>query len=161
MDPEELGSANCLKRLIVNSEGIYLGGGGGGCFRKETINSLVFLTFSFMLLVVAHWQKLSTSCWRVVVCITGTDTTSNIVMSSINLYKGNAAGKSLTMTRKNRGPSFVPCGTPALIGFHEDLKVPSFTRCWRFRRKLAHQFSRIGGTPSVWSLHNKMLRLIL
>ena len=42
-------------------------------------------------------------------------------MSSINLYKGNAAGKSLTMTRKNRGPSFVPCGTPALIGYHEDL----------------------------------------
>ena len=57
MDPEELGSANCLKRLIVDSEGIYLGG-GGVCFRKETINSLVFLTFSFMLLVVAHWQKL-------------------------------------------------------------------------------------------------------
>ena len=59
MDPEELGSAaNCLKRLIVDSEGIYF----GVCFRKETINSLVFLTFSFMLLVVAHWQKLSTSC---------------------------------------------------------------------------------------------------
>ena len=52
MDPEELGSANCLKRLIVDSEGIYWG--RGGCFRKETINSLVFLTFSFMLLVVDH-----------------------------------------------------------------------------------------------------------
>ena len=25
MDPEELGSANCLKWLIVDSEGIYLG----------------------------------------------------------------------------------------------------------------------------------------
>ena len=64
MDAEELGSVNCLKRLTVDSEGIYLGGGEGGCFRKETINSLIFLTFSFMLLhvVVAHWQKLSTSC---------------------------------------------------------------------------------------------------
>ena len=43
---------------------------------------LVFLTFSSMLLVVAHWQKLSSSCLRVVVfnCIIGTDTTSNIVM---------------------------------------------------------------------------------
>ena len=27
MDPEELGSAKCLKWLIVDSEGIYLGGG--------------------------------------------------------------------------------------------------------------------------------------
>ena len=52
MDPEELGSADCLKWLIVDSEGIYLG--GGGCFRKETINSLVFLTFSFMWLIVVH-----------------------------------------------------------------------------------------------------------
>ena len=43
MDPEELGSADCLKRLIVDSEGIYL----GVCFRKETINSLVFVDIQF------------------------------------------------------------------------------------------------------------------
>ena len=29
MDAEELGSVNCLKRLTVDSEGIYWGGGGG------------------------------------------------------------------------------------------------------------------------------------
>ena len=29
MDPEELGSVNCLKRLTVDSEGIYWGGGRG------------------------------------------------------------------------------------------------------------------------------------
>ena len=103
MDAEELGSVNCLKRLTVDSEGIYLGG-GGGCFRKETINSLIFLTFSFMLLCSCCplAEAINFLLKTVVVCITGTDTTSNIVMSSINLYKGNAAGKLLTMTTVGR-----------------------------------------------------------
>ena len=32
MDSQELGSADCLKQLIVDSEGIYWGGGGRGVF---------------------------------------------------------------------------------------------------------------------------------
>ena len=35
MDPEELGSADCLKRLIVDNEGIYLGGGEGGVLGRK------------------------------------------------------------------------------------------------------------------------------
>ena len=81
MDPEELDGAKCLSGSLLTVRGSI----GGMCFRNNTINSLVFLTFSFMLLVVAHWQKLSTSCRRVVACIIGTDTTSNMVMSSVNL----------------------------------------------------------------------------
>ena len=34
MDAKELGSVNCLKRLTVDSEGIYLGGEGGVLGRK-------------------------------------------------------------------------------------------------------------------------------
>ena len=61
------------------------------------------------------------------------------------------------MTKKNRGPSLVPWGTPAKMGNQVDLSWPILTRRWRFLRKAAHQFSRMGGTLRSWSLRISML----
>ena len=61
------------------------------------------------------------------------------------------------MTKKKRGPSLVPWGTPAKMGNQFDLSWPILTRCWRFLRKAAHQFNRMGGMLRSWSLRISML----
>ena len=91
--------------------------------------SLVFLTFNFMLFALDHWVTLSSSCCNFGRSSSHTLTTSEIAQSSTYLYKGNSLNRSLTIIRKNRGPSLVPCGTPAFISFQSDLQVFNLTRC--------------------------------
>ena len=133
----------------------------GWFFKHDTMNTLVFLTFNFILLTVDHWLTLSISCCIVDESISFVITTSETAQSSTYLYIGNSAVKSLTITRKKRGPNLVPWGTPALILLHLDLQAPNLTRCCLSWRKLAHQFKSTGGTLSNCSLCNRMLWSIL
>ena len=93
---------------------IIRGWSDGWLVKKDTMNSLVFSTFSFILFAIDHWLTLSTSCCKVSWSDLPTLTTSERALSSTYLYKGSWLAKSFTMTRKNRGPSLVLCGTPAL-----------------------------------------------
>ena len=86
----------------------------GWLVKKDTMNSLVFSTFSFILFAIDHWLTLSTSCCKVSGSDLPTLTSSERAQSSTYLYKGSWLAKSFTMIRKNRGPSLVPCGTPPL-----------------------------------------------
>ena len=120
MNPKELGNADCLKRLIVDCDGIYW---RCVCFRKDTVNCLSFLIFSFMLSVVAHWQ-LSTSCWRVVACIFGTDTT-------LNIYSCRKQTNKVGTLQKNRWPWQGKTGDQVLyLAAHWHWLI--FVRIWRF-----------------------------
>ena len=65
--------------------------------------------------------------------------------------------RSLITTKKNRGPTLVPWGTPAKIGNQFDLSWPTLTRCWRFLRKAALQFNKMGGTLRSWSFTDKFV----
>ena len=118
-------------------------------FKKDTINYLVFLTFNFILLVVDHWLTLSTSCCGISDSDLSTITTSGRAQSSTYLYRGNCIFKSFTITRKNRGPSLVPCGTPALMVFQFVLQFNSLLSVLQETR--THQFRSTGGTWSIRS----------
>lgn len=71
-----------------------------------------------------------------------------MVHSSTYLYSGKSVRKSLTIRRKNKGPSFVPCGTTACTCFQGEKKLLRHTRCFRLVRKLAHQLR------STWDVLN-------
>ena len=101
----------------------------GLLIKNDTVKSLVFLTFNFMLFALDHWVTLSSSCCNFGRSGSHTLTTSEIAQSSTYFYKGNSLDRSLTIIRKNRGPSLVPCGTPAFISFQSDLQVFNLTRC--------------------------------
>ena len=64
------------------------------------MNSLVFLTFSFILFATDHCLTLSTSHCKVSGSDLPTLTTSERALSSTYLYKGSWLAKSVTMIRK-------------------------------------------------------------
>ena len=103
-------------------------------------------------LAIDHWLTLSTSCCKVRGSDLPTLTSSERALSSTYLYKSSSLAKSFTMIRKNRGPSLVPCGTPALTVLQFDLQFCNLTRCCPSERKLAHQFNSTGGTLSNFNL---------
>jgi hypothetical protein len=77
--------------------------------------------------------------------------------SSTYLYNGVLMCKSFIITRKKRGPSFVPCGTPAFICRHDDLFWPSLKRRYRSCRNSAQKFNKIGRMLSCCNLWSKIL----
>jgi hypothetical protein len=108
---------------------------GGGCLisrRKETIISLHFWGFNFILLVLVQSPIASNSFCSIDTSLVGT--MSDIVTACAYfqlLERGDTIFKS-----KRIGPNLVPCGTPALFGSHRDTHCPSLTHWQRFERKL-------------------------
>ena len=57
--------------------------------------------------------------------------------------------RSLIITRNNHGPSFVPCGTPALTGFNVEKQFELSFTLWNLpRRKSTIQFRTDDFSPS-------------
>lgn len=61
---------------------VVSGGSKGMFFRNDTVSSLVFCTFNFMLLTDDHWVILSISYCKIDESIAVADMTSYIVQSS-------------------------------------------------------------------------------
>ena len=124
----------------------------GSDFRNDIRNSLVFLTFNRILLVLLQSQTISISSWRVELHA-GRETTSYVLRSSTYLYKGCVVVRSLIINRKNKGPGIVPWGTPALICFQLDLTSPSFTWNWRFCKKIGKPVYQYRWHIQIWKFH--------
>ena len=76
--------------------------------------------------------------------------TSETAQSSTYIYKDNSLGRSLTIKRKNRGPSLVPCGTPAFISFQSDLQVFLALTKTQPRTQALRRGTRAGARKSSW-----------
>ena len=153
-----------LSRLMFSTTKV-----GGGCSisrRKETIISLHFLGFNFILLVLVQLPITSNSFCSIDTSLVGT--ISDIVTSSTYfqlLERGDTIFKSLIIMTKRIGPNLVPCGTPALVESHRDTHCPSLTHWRRFERKLQIQGIIERRTPKsinfvitiLWSILSKAL----
>ena len=82
--------------------------------------------------------------------------TSQIVVSSTYFTTSSDTVRSLTITKNNAGPSFVPWRTPALTYFQSEKWQPTRVLCLRPVRKLAIQLISTGWTSTVISSFNKM-----
>ena len=89
-----------------------------------------------------------------------------MVQSLTYLHSGKSVRKSFIISRKNKGPSFVPCRTPACTCFQDEEKLLRHTRCFRLVRKLAHQLRSTWGVLNncslcraiVWSMRSNAFK---
>ena len=130
-----------------------------GSLRNDTRNSLALKTFKHMLLFSVQLLMESMVALSYV--------------KNLKLFHKQCSrrrifimeGLFLIITRKKRGPSFVPCGTPSWIDRQDDSCCPRLTCKFRSCKKLAHQFNKIGGKLSncnlwsniLWSMRSKAL----
>ena len=111
-----------------------------------------------MSLCSVHLAAMSTECCR-------TDSLvlwhiSNSVLSSTSLYNGAGVSRSFIYTRKQLGPSNVPCGTPPL-GCPGGEKCFPILTCWvRSNRKVAIHLRIWGGKSYCFNFASRILWLI-
>ena len=82
---------------------------------------------------------------------------STYFQSSMSLFNGF---KSVTITKKKIGPSFVPRGTPAVTFAQFETDLPSLTLCFRSERKLHIQGIKEVLTPVLINFDIKTFKLI-
>ena len=108
-----------------------------GSFRKQIRISLHFLALSFIQLLELQETTVSRLVWMVELRFL-TRPSDNDTSSTYFQVQDSGSGifKLLIITRNNIGPSFVPWGTPAVIGSQSEIAPSNLTRCRRLDRKL-------------------------
>ena len=127
--------------------------------RKEMESSLHFFGFNFILFAEAQLEIASKSFW--VWGRSFLEMDWDIVMSSTYIQCRDLSwewlAKSFTIMRNRIGPSFVPCGTPAVTEAQSDIAFPTLTDWVRPDRKLQIHGINDLRTPSLMSLWISML----
>ena len=114
-------------------------------------NSLRFLALSFVQLLELQEATVSNLVWifelLFLISPSASDTSSTYFQ-----VRDSRSGifKLLIITRNNIWPSFVPWGTPAVIGSQSEVEPANLTLCRRLVRKLI-----IHGIKYVWTLKSR------
>ena len=129
-----------------------------GSFRKQSRISLPFLALGFIQLL---WLQEATvlrlvRMFELLFLINPSDSDKSSSYFQVR-DSGSGIFKLLIITRNNIGPSFVPWGTPAVIGSQSEVEPANLTRCRRLVKKLIIHGIKYVRTPKSRNISDNTL----
>ena len=128
----------CSFKSPISILSIDSGGWKGFVLFQEIITSSFFSTLNSIFYCHAQSRIVSRSRFSFTALTTSFSTTENNDVSSANRLRSQLkqSQRSLICTRKRRGPSTEPCGTPARTFFHSEVFLFNTTFCFLPIRRL-------------------------